>query len=84
MKYGRKGGRSIWKELEVKTLLFENGQFSKSGAWAEADSSVVEEAKAFGVECPAKFHGEQAILTFIEENPKFVNHWYDRFKEALS
>jgi RecA/RadA recombinase len=84
VKYGRKGGTSIWKELEVKTLLFENGQLNKSGAWAEADSSVIEEAKSLGIECPAKFHGEQAILTFLEENPKFVEHWYNRFKDALS
>jgi hypothetical protein len=84
VKYGRKGGRSIWKELEVKTLLFENGQLNKSGAWAEADSSVIEEAKSLGIECPAKFHGEQAVLTFLEENPKFVEHWYNRFKDALS
>ena len=62
----------------------ENGQFSKSGAWAEADESVIEESKTLGIDCPAKFHGEQAILTFLEENPKFVEHWYNRFKDALS
>ena len=57
---------------------------TKSGAWAEVDPSVIEEAEKIGIECPAKFHGEQAIFNFLEENPKFVEYWYDRFKDALS
>ena len=84
VRYGRKGGTSIWKELEVKSLLLENGMMTKSGAWAEVDPSVIEEAKKIGIECPPKFHGEQAIFNFLEENPKFVEYWYNRFKEALS
>ena len=84
VRYGRKGGTSIWKELEVKSLLLENGMMTKSGAWAEVHPSVIEEAEKIGIECPPKFHGEQAIFKFLEENPKFVQYWYDRFKEALS
>jgi len=84
VKYYRKGGTSIWKEREIRDLMFEYGHFSKSGAWASVDESVIEEMKEIGVECPAKFQGRESILKFMDENPKFVDYWYDKFKEVLS
>jgi RecA/RadA recombinase len=84
VKYYRKDGTSIWKEREIRDLMFEYGHFSKSGAWASVDESVIEEMKKIGVECPAKFQGRESILKFMEENPKFIDYWYKKFREVLT
>lgn len=83
IKYGRKNGTSIWKEREVRDLMFENGHFVKSGAWTTVDETVIEKTKLIGVEVPPKFQGRDSILLFMEQNPKFVEHWYNEFKEVL-
>lgn len=84
IRYGRKNGTSIWKEREIRDLLFENGQFIKSGAWVNVEASVIKQLKEKGIDCPEKFQGRDSILDFMDKNPKFVEYWYGRFKSALS
>lgn len=83
IKYGRKNGTSIWRERELRDLLFENGQFVKSGAWTTVDPSVIKQLKELKIECPEKFQGRDSILEFMEKSPEFVEYWYKRFKAAL-
>lgn len=83
IRYGRKNGNSIWREREIRDLLFENGQFIKSGAWVNVDPSVIKQLKEVDIECPEKFQGRDSIMTFMEGNPKFVEYWFRRFKAAL-
>jgi RecA/RadA recombinase len=80
--YGRKGGNSIWKEREIRDVMFENGLLLKSGAWTSVDPSVIEEMDILDIEMPNKFQGRDSILKFMDDNPKFVDHWYNKFKEV--
>lgn len=83
IRYGRKNGTSIWREREIRDLLFENGQFIKSGAWVTVDPSVIKQLNEAKIECPEKFQGRDSILEFMEKNPNFVEYWFKRFKAAL-
>jgi RecA/RadA recombinase len=80
--YGRKGGNSIWREREIRDLMFENGLLLKSGAWTSVDSSVIEEMKELGIEMPEKFQGRDSILKFMDDNPEFIDYWYKKIKEV--
>lgn len=84
IRYGRKNGTSIWKEREIRDLLFENGQFIKAGAWVTVDPSIIKQLKESGIECPEKFQGRDSILEYMEKTPEFVKYWYERLKTALS
>tara|TARA_R100000008_G_scaffold78907_2_gene60220 strand:+ start:1219 stop:2358 length:1140 start_codon:yes stop_codon:yes gene_type:complete len=80
--YGRSGGNSVWKEREIRDLMFENGLLIKSGAWVTVSPDVIEQMKEIELEIPEKFQGRDSILEFMRENEKFVEYWYNKFKEV--
>jgi len=82
VRYGGKGGNSVWKEREIRDLMFENGLLIKSGAWVTVGPDVIEQMKDIGLEIPEKFQGRDSILEFMKENEKFVEYWYNKFKEV--
>ena len=84
VRYGRKGGKSIWREYEVLDLLLENGMLEKKGAWIKVNESVKEEMEQEGIDCPEQFQGRQKVFDFLEENQKFTDLWFNRFKEVYS
>jgi recombination protein RecA len=84
VKYGRKDGKSIWREYEVLDILLENGMLEKKGAWIKVSESVQKEMKKEGIECPEQFQGRQRVFEFLEENTKFTDLWFDRFRDAYS
>jgi len=80
--YGRVGGNSVWREREIRDLMFENGLLTKSGAWVTVSPEVIEQMTQEGIEMPEKFQGRDSILDFMEKNEGFVDYWYDKFKEV--
>lgn len=84
IRYGKKNGTSVWKEREIRDLLFENGQFIKSGAWVTVNPSTIKQLKEIGIECPEKFQGRDSILEYMDKTPEFVKYWYERLKSALA
>jgi RecA/RadA recombinase len=83
IKYGRTNGTSIWKEYEIMDMMQRNGLLGKAGAWITVDKNTIEELKEADIECPEKFQGRKAFFDFINGNDKFVNYWYERFKNAF-
>ncbi|MAF24964.1 hypothetical protein CL634_05250 [bacterium] len=83
VKYGRTGGKSIWKEYEVIDLLLENGMMDKRGAWIKVEPSVLEEMKEKGIECPEQFQGRAKLFDFLESNSEFTDYWFEKFKNVF-
>ncbi|MBC8395266.1 MAG: hypothetical protein H8E05_01095 [Bacteroidetes bacterium] len=83
VKYGRTGGKSIWREYEIIDLLLENGMMTKAGAWIKTDASVVEEMKEKGIECPDQFQGRAKLFDFLESNTEFTDYWFEKFKNVF-
>jgi len=83
VKYGRTGGKSIWREYEIIDLLLENGMMTKAGAWIKTDASVVEEMKEKGIECPEQFQGRTKLFDFLESNTEFTDYWFEKFKNVF-
>ena len=56
----------------------------KKGAWIKVNESVKEEMEQEGIDCPEQFQGRQKVFDFLEENQKFTDLWFNRFKEVYS
>ena len=62
--------------------MFETGLLIKSGAWVTVGPDVIQQMQDIGLEIPEKFQGRDSILEFMKENEKFVEYWYNKFKEV--
>jgi len=84
IKRGRKGGTSIWKELEIVDLLLQFGFVTKSGAWIKVSEEIVQQLKDNKIEIPDKFQGKNGLFNYLEENAEATNYFYKMFKETLA
>lgn len=84
IKYGRKGGESIWIEFEVADLMIEWEMAKKAGAWIKIDDSVVSELKANNLDMPQQIQGIDNLRAFLEDNPDVTKFMYNKLKEFCS
>jgi hypothetical protein len=100
IKYGRKGGTSIWREYEIVDVLLQFQKITrtdpnkvltpgeppkKPGAWFYIDLSLVEEIKReVEIEIPPKFQGMESIRLFLEEQPKVADYLFVKLRNMIS
>jgi intein/homing endonuclease len=84
IKYGRKGGKSVWVELEVIDLMKMWGFLERRGAWYYfEDGFKAEIAEKVNFEFPEKLQGESAVFKMLEENEEVTRIIYQYFKEII-
>ncbi len=83
--YYRKSGKSIWVEYEIFDLLLAFDYLKKGGAWLNFSSSAFKELKDCGFDTvPEKIQGKDQFITFLEDNPKIAQFYFNKFKGTLS
>lgn len=86
IKYGRTGGKSVWKEYECVDMLLMWSQLKRKGdkgAWFNLDESIFKELKEINKECPEKFQGLDNVRLFLEENPNITDYLYKKYSDVL-
>jgi hypothetical protein len=86
IKYGRKGGRSIWIEKEVVSLLiqWEMIEVKKAGWSSFAPSLKTEMETALKCEVPETIQGEDNIFEYLQENPKVNDFLLEKIRNTLT
>lgn len=87
VKYGRKGGNSIWMELEIVEILIMFEIIQKSGSWLNFSDNFIQDLKDNNITLDGlgeKFQGKDKLLKFIEENKPFKEFAIKRIKESLT
>lgn len=84
IKYGRKGGKSIWVEQEVTGLMLMWGFLKKKGSWFSFDEGFHQDIKEIiGFEFPAKVQGLNNVFKIFEENEDATKAVYAYFKDMI-
>jgi len=84
IRYGRKGGKSIWIEKEIIDLLLAWELVEKKGSWfspSEDFKQLLEEQK---LEFPNKTQGEDSVFKYVEENEPLVQFLTEYFRKMIS
>ena len=81
--HGRTNGESIWVEYEVFDLLLAWDMMKKAGAWFSATQPLTELIQENNLEFPETFHGEAAVLSYLQEKKNVTNVLAQHFKEIL-
>lgn len=87
VKYGRTGGKSIWKEKEVLDMLqmFELlARPEGKGQMYVFEENIYAELLEIGTEIPEKFRGIKAVDDWLENTPEVVNYLSEKFLKTLS
>lgn len=86
VKYGRKGGTSVWKEREIfqQLLMWNLLKKEGKGAWLTLGEQTREELLQIDPEIPEKFQGEDRVCAYLENNPKITEFLYKKFVDILS
>lgn len=74
VKYGRKGGKSIWIEREIVNLLLSWGFFTKGGSWFAVEPELMEFIEGGGFKFPEKIQGISKIYALLEDDEKLTKH----------
>jgi len=83
IKHNALPGKAIWREIEIQDLMLTWDLLKKTGAWYELAESLDKELTENGIDHESKFHGERAVLEYLESNQKMVDYMIDRFKKTL-
>lgn len=83
IKYGRKNGTSVWIEHEIKEMLFKWEHLKTSGAWVNTnkESSLIQEVYEKFKDFPEKFHGQDSVFEYLENNNEITQFFYNKFRE---
>ena len=83
IRYGRKGGTSIWIEKEIVNLLESFEFIKKSGAWISITDDFKDLLLENKLEFPEKIQGMNKVFKYIEDNPTISNFLFDYFKKYI-
>lgn len=83
VRYGRKGGTSIWIEKEIIDLLYAWEFIKKRGSWIQTTEDFQELLKEHNLEFPEKVQGENNLFKVVEEDEKLALFLVQYFKEAI-
>jgi RecA/RadA recombinase len=84
IRYGRKGGNSIWREKEIVGMLWGWDFLIKKGAWLYPTQEFLELLSENDLEFPEKIQGEPKLFSYIEGDKKLSNFLFDYFKEEVT
>jgi RecA/RadA recombinase len=87
VKYGRVGGKSVWKELECIDMLQAWSQLKRKGdkgAWFYLDENILKELKEIDAECPEKFQGIDNVRNYLEDRPNITEYLCNKYNSVLS
>ena len=83
IRYGRKGGTSIWIEKEIVNLLESFEFIKKSGAWISITDDFKDLLSENKLEFPEKIQGMNKVFKYIEDNPDLCNFLFNYFKKYI-
>ena len=83
IRYGRKGGTSIWVEKEIIDMLHLWGYINKKGAWITVESDFIKILKENNFDFPEKIQGESKLNQELESNRDLVSFLIDHFKGLI-
>jgi RecA/RadA recombinase len=83
IKYGRKGGQSIWVEYEIIDFLLAWEMAVAKGAWVTISDSLLKELKDNNLEMDKQHQGVDNLRKYLEENQSITQYLFNKFKSAL-
>jgi RecA/RadA recombinase len=85
IRYGRKGGNSVWVGREIGDMMLGWEQVSKAGSWLKIVQSLRDEVKEnTGIELPEQVQGMAKLYDVIEGDPKVQSFLFEKFNELIS
>lgn len=87
IKYGRKGGTSVWREREIYDQLLMWSFLKKTAeksSWLAFNDTIIQELRELDKEFPEKLQGEEKVCDYLEKNTKISDYLYNKFKNTLS
>lgn len=84
IKYGRRGGKSVWVEQEIIDVLLMFDLAKKTGAWYVMAESILDEIKKNKLEMPQQFQGMSAFRQYLEDTPAVTEFLFGYFRNMLS
>ena len=73
IKYGRKGGKSIWIEREIVEMLVSWGFIEKSASWLSFDDEFRKACEEAGINIPIKIQGMKNLYDLFEKDPALTS-----------
>lgn len=83
IKYGRKGGQSIWIEYEIIDSLLTWEMAVAKGAWVTISDSLLKELQENKLEMIKQHQGVDNLRKYLEENQSITQYLFNKFKTAL-
>lgn len=84
IKYGRKGGQSIWIEYEIIDQLL-SWQFAiAKGAWVTIADNLLNELKDNKLEMDKQHQGVDNLRKYLEEKTEIRDYLFNKFRDALN
>jgi hypothetical protein len=84
IKYGRTGGKSIWREYEIVDTLMSFEKLSKKGAWLTIDQDLADEIKTkVGKEVVILHQGVDNLRKYLEENEDITDYLFNKLKGMI-
>lgn len=81
IKHGRTNGSSIWIEHEIITFARKWGLLEIKGSWYSFPEPILKEIKDdLKVDIEPKQQGFNAMLLYLESNPKLTKYLFDRIR----
>ncbi len=84
IRYGRKGGTSIWIEKEVIDLLYAWEFLEKKGAWIKATEDFKELLEEQKLTFPDKVQGDNKLFKLIEGDKDLCSFLINYFKQQIA
>jgi len=85
VRYGTKGGNTVWIEYEILQVLQQFGFLNKSGAWFKFDEEALSQLDKAGIkDIEKQFQGEAKALAYLSERKDLVDYYYEHFKATFS
>ena len=85
--YQRKGGKSVWRELECVDMMVAFNQLKRKGdkgAWYNTSESFLNEIKEADPSFPDKFQGLDNVRLYLESKPELTDFLCKKYASALS
>lgn len=77
IKYGRKGGSSIWLEKEVADALLKHNLLEQSGSWLKLMPPLYKRLTEAGIVIEEKYQGYDNFTDFLDANPAATKMLFD-------
>jgi hypothetical protein len=83
IKYGRTGGKSIWREHEVVVQLQAYGWLNKAASWFTINEQYLKDIREVDPDFPEKVQGTDSLRELLESKPKVTDYLHKRFSDVV-